>query len=108
MWTLGQIVIEIVDVDGSDPPPVALIEISTPAGVVECLGELSFAGRTLHINNFHVDGLSRGACGLAGLNAIARKLLEVADVEQLIIQGAARTTGANPGKSPKPFRFPRC
>jgi hypothetical protein len=37
----------------------------------------------------------------AGLNAIGRKLLEVTDVDQIIIQGATRTTGRNPGRIPK-------
>jgi hypothetical protein len=54
-----------------------------------------------------VQGLTPGALGRAGLNAIGRKLLEEADVDQIVIQGGARTTGRGKGRRPRPFRFPK-
>jgi hypothetical protein len=106
MWKPDQIVVDLQDVDSSEQPPVALVRIATPIGIIELLGAIWFNGRTLHVNEVHVGGLSRGACGRDGLNAIGRKLLEVADVDQIIIQGATRTTGCNAGRIPKVIRFP--
>jgi hypothetical protein len=51
-------------------------------------------------------GCVAAALGRAGLNAIGRKLLEEADVDQIVIEGGTRTTGKNPGRPPKVFRFP--
>jgi hypothetical protein len=51
-------------------------------------------------------GCVAAALGRAGLNAIGRKILEEADVDQIVIEGGTRTTGKNPGRPPKAFRFP--
>ena len=101
-WTPAQISVEIEDVDH----PVAMVVIGTPAGEIRLIGSLSIVGRVLHIDAAHVGGLAAGALGRAGLNAIGRKLLEVADVDQIVIQGGARSTGRNKGKVPRPIRFP--
>ena len=45
------------------------------------------------MNRAHIDGLKPDALGRAGLNAIGRKVLEEADVDQIIIEGSVRTTG---------------
>lgn len=101
-WTPDQVSVEIEEVDH----PVAMVVITTPAGEVRLIGSVSIVGRVLHIEKAHVGGLAPGALGRAGLNAIGRKLLEVADVDQIIIQGGFRSTGKNKGKAPRPIRFP--
>lgn len=106
MWPLDQITIDIGDADNSIEPPIVMIRITTPAGIIELLGAAWYDGRTLHISEAHIGGLSRGACGRAGLNAIGKKFLEVAVVDEIIIQGAARSTGRNVGKVPRAIRFP--
>jgi hypothetical protein len=98
-----QISIEIEDVDH----PVAVAVITTPAGTLSLIGGISIVGRVMRIDRAHVEGLTIGALGRAGLNAIGRKLLEVADVDEIIIQGGTRTTGRAKGKVPRPIRFPR-
>jgi hypothetical protein len=103
MWTLLQITVEIEEVDGSTMMAV----IQTPVGTLRALGRLSIVGRTLLIEEAHVDGLSPGALNRAGINAICRKLLEEAGVEKVVIKGSARSTGKNPGKRPRPFCFPQ-
>jgi hypothetical protein len=103
MWTSDQISIEIEDVDH----PVAMLVITTPAGTLSLIGSLSIAGRVMRVDRVHMEGLDTGALGRAGLNAIGRKLLEVADVDEIIIQGGTRTTGRTKGKVPRPIRFPR-
>jgi hypothetical protein len=106
MWATDEIEIFIVDAEGG-AAAVVMIEIVVPPGTIYLLGVVRIDGETLRIDGAHVDGLHPGACGRSGLNAIGRKLLEVADVKKIIIQGSARTTGAKPGKAPKPIVFPR-
>jgi len=102
MWDRAAIAIEIGLVDGD----VMIIEVTTPVGMVQIIGKVTRASRVLHVGGVHIDGLRGGALGRAGLNAIARKLLEEADVDQIIVEGGTRTTGKNPGRPPKVFRFP--
>jgi hypothetical protein len=103
MWSNDQIVVEIVDADH----PVVEVVIRTQVGVMVLVASASIVGRVLHLDGVHVAGLTPGALGRAGLNAIGRKLLELADVDQIIIQGGARTTGTHKGQVPSAIRFPR-
>jgi hypothetical protein len=103
VWTTDQISIEIDDVDH----PVAVIVITTPAGTLSVIGSIAIVGRAMRIDRAHVEGLETGSLGRAGLNAIGRKLLEIADVDEIIVQGGTRTTGRTKGRAPRPIRFPR-
>jgi hypothetical protein len=103
MWSNTQITIEIEDCEH----PVILVKIVTPAGTVDLVGEVAIDGRIMKIDGAHVGGLSPGKLGRAGLNAVGRKLLEVADVDEILIQGGARSTGRRPGTVPRIIRFPR-
>ena len=102
MWTSDLITVEIEAVDH----PVMIVTITTPAGTIEIIGSVTRRGRVLHLDQVHVQGLAPGSLGRAGLNAIGRKLLAEADVDQIIVQGGTRTTGRNKGKRPKRLRFP--
>jgi hypothetical protein len=102
MWDSYQITVEIEAADH----PVMIVVITLPIGVLELIGSVTRSGRVLHIDRAHVQGLAPGAIGRAGLNAIGRKLLEEADVDEIVIQGGARTTGRNKGRLPRPIRFP--
>jgi hypothetical protein len=103
MWLTNEISAEIDDVDGS----VMIVDITTPVGTLTLIGSVSIDGRILRMDRVHVQGLESGMLGRAGLNAIGRKLLELADVDQIIVQGGARTTGRAKGKIPRTIRFPR-
>jgi hypothetical protein len=102
MWSNDQIAVEIVDADH----PVLEVVVTTPIGVMTLMASASIVGRVLRLQGVHVEGLTPGALGRAGLNAIGRKLLEVADVDEIIIQGGARTTGKHKGQVPSSIRFP--
>jgi hypothetical protein len=102
MWVEADVTVEIDEADED----VLLVVISTPVGKLRIIGNITRIGRVLHVRKAHADGLHPGALGRAGLNAIGRKLLEEADVDEIIIEGGTRTTGKNAGRSPKPFRFP--
>jgi hypothetical protein len=102
MWTSDEIVVEIDVVEH----PETVIVITTPAGVMSVMASVSIIDRVLRLDRVHVEGLKPGALGRAGLNAIGRKLMELTDVEEIIVQGSTPTTGRNPGTTPKPIRFP--
>ena len=103
MWPLDQISVDIVEADH----PVVEIVVTTPIGDFKMMASASVIGRTLRLDGVHVGGLTPGLLGRAGLNAIGRKLMETADVDEIIIQGGTRTTGRYSGKVPRPIRFPR-
>ena len=102
MWTLDQISVEIEEAEGS----IIQAVIDTPAGTLRLLASVAIVGRVLLLDGAHIGGLAPGAIGRAGLNAVGRKLVELADVDQIIIQGSARTTGRRKGNVPRPIRFP--
>ena len=89
---------------------VFTIEFGTPAGRVAIMAEVE-----LH----EADGLKRimlrrahmhsegGAhtIGVANLRVLAALLLERIGYDEAIVEGSARTTGANPNHTPRPIRF---
>jgi hypothetical protein len=103
MWALEQIVVEIDEVEH----PEVIVRIATPIGVLLLMARTSVVDRVLYLDRAHIGGLKRGMLGRAGLNAIGRKLMELADADQIVVQGSARTTGRNEGEPPRPIRFPR-
>lgn len=102
MWADADIEIEIDDAEGR----TMIATVHTPAGSLTIIAELELIGDVLWACRVHVQGLSPGALGRAGLNALARRFLEEADAKALVVEGAARTTGANPHRRPRVFRFP--
>jgi hypothetical protein len=102
MWSEADVTVEIDQVDRD----VMIVVITTPVGRLQIIGEITQTGRVLHVRKAHVEGLHPGALSRSGLNALGRKLLVEADVDQIIIEGGTRTTGKNPGRPPRPFRFP--
>jgi hypothetical protein len=95
-----------VEVDEASEGDEVILRIATPVGTVEIMGTVSRMDRVLYVERAHIQGLYPGALGRAGLNAVARKLLDEADVEEIVVEGSARTTGRNPRRRPKIFRFP--
>ena len=109
VWGSGEVLIEIEEAEGH----TVIATVRTPVGTLTVLAELELVGRVLWVRGAHIQGLSPGALGRAGLNAVARKFLEEADADALVVdrldRGAvkARTIGARPRRFPRPFRFPR-
>jgi hypothetical protein len=101
MWTEADIV-AAYEIDGL----VVSITLITPVGKVSILGEMAIVDNDLHIIKAHVGGLYQGALGRSGLNAVGRKLLEMANVEKIVIQGSPRTTGGRKGTIPSNIYFP--
>jgi hypothetical protein len=49
----------------------------------------------------HIDGPGAGSFGVGELREFARQLGREQGAQRVIIQGAERSTGANPGKIPR-------
>jgi hypothetical protein len=99
-------VFEFVFDDTDDPVVSARI---TAAGVtVFVMAEVEDVGRSLRLIGLHLHSLDGcNAVGVGGLRRLADAVMEVMDYDELIVEGAVRTTGANPGHRPNSLRFTR-
>lgn len=84
-----------------------LLFYSTKIGddVIEFGGNFSKSKGTLTIKNFDIDGALTNKLGIRGIKDIITDFGRQQGVNQVIIQGAKRTTGANPGKIPSQLIF---
>jgi hypothetical protein len=108
VWTAADISIELVDEMSAGI--VTTVRIVTPAGDFFVIGNIESYGRELVIRNLHIQsgGLRANSLGWARLRQIARAVAEKADVDSILIEGGARTTGAGPyGRLPRQLRFAR-
>ena len=105
MWRRAEIRFELDD-DATEHPTVTIV-VRTPLGEIAVMGDLERVGRALSIGNAHVQGAAPNALGIAGLIAIARAFLEEVDADEIVVQGAVRTTGRGEGRRPRPFRYRR-
>lgn len=98
----------IVDDDGTDDP-VVTAAIETPAGALMAMAGVRRVGRSLELEGFHMHGASVGpnALGAANLKRLAQAVMEKIDVDEIVVRGATRTSGANPGRRPREWRFTR-
>jgi hypothetical protein len=66
-------------------------------------------GRSLILSGVHIQGddVKANELGVAGLRRMTQEAMEELGVDEIIIVGAVRTTGANPGRAPRPLRFTR-
>ena len=106
-WTRADI--SFVLVDEITEHPVVTIEVVTPDGLILIMGEPREDGRTLVVERAHVSsrGIDRNDIGVRNLRLIATVIMSEMDYDDIRIEGEVRTTGANPGRRPRPFRFAR-
>jgi hypothetical protein len=64
---------------------------------------LEIEGRTLLLRDFHVDGPGPGQLSATQLRKAIRALGQNYNVTTVVIRGFERTTGANPGHTPRPI-----
>ena len=106
-WALddvGPIEMEPADSVGD----LVTIRVMTPVGPVLIMGEIDIIGRHLLVRGVHIESDSGPlSIGIANLRTIARAVLERIDCDEARVEGAARTTGANPGHRPRALRFTR-
>ncbi len=82
---------------------IATIVAEGPPGTIEAITGLIREANRLVLQGLHVEGPGAGSVGLAGLRQIARQLGRQEGMQQVVIYGGTRTTGARPGKIPKPI-----
>lgn len=107
MWTAADIRIDLSADDTDDP--VVTAEIVTPAGTLRAMAEAERKGRVLIFHGFHMHGENIGSnqFGPANFLRLAQAVMEYFDADEIEIEGAIRTSGANPGHRPRPIRFAR-
>ncbi len=95
--------------DGSSEGDILTALVGTPAGVMVIMGEVEFAGRLVILRNahIHIEGASANEVGMVNLRTVAAFVLERIECDEARIEGAVRTTGANPGHRPGVLRFTR-
>jgi hypothetical protein len=71
------------------------------------MAAVTWTDRRLELDGMHVQGLQANAFGVRGLILTLRALLESVDADEIIIRGAVRTSGANPGHRPRDIRIAR-
>lgn len=100
MWTVSDIRI-VVDDDLSDDP-IVTAEISTPAGRLKLMADVDIVGRRLRLKGLHMhgDGFGPSEFGAGNLRRLTEAVMERLDCDEIIVEGAARTSGANPGRAP--------
>jgi hypothetical protein len=106
------VVIEIEPADSFEseqPPSLVLYADIYRAGVrygrIDVVTSIEIRGHELWLTELHLHGLDAGALGRAGLNALAYAVMEDADVEALVGEGGARSSGRRRGHVPKPLRL---
>ncbi|MDR7038988.1 hypothetical protein J2X36_003760 [Methylobacterium sp. BE186] len=101
------IAIEVVRDESDESIVVALIRL--PRGTLKVMAEIGFSGGELRLDGLHVHGIELGAndLGFHGLRRILREVLDELGIESAVVSGAVRTTGAGPGRLPRPLRVTR-
>ena len=106
-WALddvGPIEMEPADSAGD----LVTIRVTTPVGPVLIMGEIDIVGRQLFVKGVHIESDSGArSIGMVNLRTIARAVLKRIDCDEARVEGATRTTGANPGHRPRALRFTR-
>ena len=72
---------------------------------LEVVTSVTLAGDCLVLYDFHVGGPGAHALGVSEVRGLVYKAMEEYDVAEVEIHGFQRTTGANPGRKPRPLRF---
>jgi hypothetical protein len=107
VWCGADVSFELADM--STDHPVATIVGQTPAGLLFAMAEVVEAGRAMQLRGLHLHGEHAGPndIGAANLLVLIAAFMEAMDVDELVVTGAARTTGAHPGRAMRPLRFTR-
>ena len=104
-WRPDDITFDL-DPEGTEHP-VVTIRFETPAGEILVMAEIEEQDRTARLIRLHIQGPAPNTLGVANLRMLADAVMRELDYDGIEIEGADRTTGANPGRRPRPLRFNR-
>lgn len=107
MWTAADI--EIVIDDDLTEDPVLTAEIDTPAGRLKAMAAVTIEDGVLILDGLHMHGedIGPGEFGMVSLRRLADAVLEALECHEIVVKGAVRRSGANPGRVPPALRFQR-
>jgi hypothetical protein len=80
--------------------------INGPRGQMNVMAELVRKGETLILRGTHIEGAGPGSQGIRELREFARMFGREQGVTKVVIEGGLRTTGANPGHTPRDIVIP--
>jgi hypothetical protein len=107
MWARADIEFDDIDYDATDHP-VVTIRLATPVGPVELMAEVAAVAGSLRLRRLHIQSnVAPNAIGRANWRLVATMVMERMEYDEIIVEGAVRTTGASPGRRPHPIRFTR-
>jgi len=88
---------------------IATARITTSAGTIMAMAEVALEGRRLTLRGLHIHGEDVGMneLGVSGLRRMVAEAMEDLDVDEIVIEGAVRVSGAGPGRTPRRLRFTR-
>lgn len=93
---------EILETDGS----AVHMYVDTHAGQLEVMTAQSMQGSTLLLEGFHIEGPGAGSISSTmELRSNLRAYGRLNNAEEVVLKGAVRTTGANPGRIPRTLRI---
>jgi hypothetical protein len=92
--------ISIVLDDEQTDDPVTAVEIMTPIGAIKVMAVVVLDDRCLTLSGLHIQpvGMSNLRFGVSNLRRLADAVMEGMGFDELRIEGAPRTTGANKGR----------
>ncbi|WP_165602107.1 hypothetical protein [Methylobacterium indicum] len=96
----------VVDHAASDDP-IFTVELRTPWGTLDVMAQVTLEGRSLRLDGMHIGGDASKRWGAAALRDVAQGVVEELDVDEIQLVGGVRTTGAHPGREPRPRRLRR-
>jgi hypothetical protein len=107
LWRRDQIRFDLEDANTQHP--VAVVAIETPAGRLSVMAEVARLAGTLMLLGMHVQSetVEVNAIGPGNLRQIVIAFMERMDLDELVVTGGLRTTGAHPGRTPRERRFTR-
>lgn len=74
-------------------------------GDITAIARMHKEGDQLILSGLHVDGPGPGGSSIEELMNIGRTLGRQEGAKEVVVYGARRTTGANPGRVPRPVRI---
>ncbi len=107
-WDPAALTFDMLD-DLSSDPTVTII-VGTPVGRIYVMADFERAGGKITLKRAHINGepgVGPNVIGPQNLRVIAREALLRMGCHELEIEGATRTTGAGPGRTPPSIRFHR-
>ncbi len=88
---------------------IVVARVATTVGTIVVMAEVELSGHSLILNGVHIQGddVAANEVGVSGLRRMIQEAMKELGVDEIVIVGAVRTTGANPGRAPRPLRFTR-